>query len=78
MLNFKPENNQSAQLRRFCVDSAILAQEVKFNYKSYSKAAAFTVTYPCNAEKLLGSHFVSELSPQLKKIATEKEKRRRK
>ena len=31
-----------------------------------------------DCEQLLRSHFVSELSPQLQKIATEKERRRRK
>ncbi|KAK8891586.1 hypothetical protein M9Y10_028799 [Tritrichomonas musculus] len=78
MLNFNPENNQSAKLRGFFVDSAIWACEVKCNYKSCSKAAASTPTYPCNAEQLLRSHFVSVLSPKLQKIAKEKEKRRRK
>ena len=76
--DFDPESNKSAQLRRFCIESAILAFDTKCNIKSCRKAAELTSTYPCNADILLKNRFVLELTPQLRKIEAEKAKRKRK
>lgn len=74
---FNPESNQSAQLRRYCVESAILALDIKCNMKSCKTAASLTSTSDCNPNTLLQSRFVKELTPQLIKIEQEREKRRR-
>lgn len=75
--NFQPELNQASQLRRFCFESAIVSYDIKCNIKSCKIAAELISTYPCNYEKLMNNKFVSELTPQLKKIEEEKERRKR-
>ncbi len=75
--NFQPELNQASQLRRFCVESAIVSYDIKCNIKSCKIAAELTSTYPCNYEKIMNNKFVSELTPQLKIIEEEKERRKR-
>lgn len=74
---FDPESNQSAQLRRYCVEAAILAFDCKCNMKSCKKAALLTSTSDCNPNTLLQSRFVKELTPQLVKIEQERAKRKR-
>lgn len=50
---FDPESNQSAQLRRFCVEATILSFDPKCNMKSCQKAALLTSTSDCNPNTLL-------------------------
>lgn len=77
MENFNPELNQAAQLRQFCVHAALLAWDVKANFKSCTKAAILTGTYPCDDELLRESIFVREIPAHLNQLITERRQRKK-
>lgn len=77
MQNFNPQLNQIAQIRQFCIHAAILAWDVKANFKSCAKAALLTGTHPCSDEFLRETIFVREVPAHLQQFLSEKKKRQR-
>ena len=78
MQDFNPQLNQSSQLRQFCIHAAILDWDVKASFKSCTKAAILTGTYPCDDQYLLGTIFIREVPPHLMQIVDEWKKGKRK
>lgn len=78
MKNLDLMKNQSAQIRDFIIQSALCAWDVKANFKTCSKAAKETGTYPCSEEPLLNNTFVREITAQVQKIINERKEKDKK
>ena len=74
MINFKIDENNTGQIRLFCIKAAIMSFDIKTNKKSCLIAAELTGLNPINNENLLNSNLVSELTPEIERFIKQKRK----
>ena len=74
MNDFNIEENNTAQLRFFCVKAALISWDMKANKKACMIGSRLTGLNPIDDGELMSSNFVAKLTPEITKYIKKKKK----